>query len=504
MATSIAATIRRYAGGSGNTTITHGIAFRPGDVTTTLLTDRQLRVFVEGVEQAIYTEALDGRHFDNSVKVVLIQFIRSVTGTHSAEIRLGEARVTVDIAKQTLSSWPRVFLTPTDTFFLCTAVPFWYVLTPMTNLPSSPSYWGVWRDKYASTVPYTTIGSLPHWNDALAAVAPFRWEQLYPAAGYQWARHHYDYFCMTGDTKYLDRAIGGASFIVEDYHTPNSFGTPEHYGASMVDVLLHYWMTGLTSSRDGIRLNLNNSSIIFNSPPSSMSSTTYIRNHGRIHHNGLAGVVMGYHLNLSPVTNIWGSETAATWQDKALKYMEAALTQQFSDGHNTWPDTINDGGTSTSQYQFQWGLRSTAMLMYYAWVDPDSRILSHIQAGMDHINQCAWNAATLSWSYLLNTPCNPIGSFGAELNGFQMGILGWLFAKTGDTAYKTRGDEAMNGLAVNAFWPEAVNVPKQFNEINWGTMAYIADRIGASPPPPPPPPPPPAEVVSSPTLMFIG
>src|SRR5258706_12143955 len=101
---SIPAQLERFDGGSGSYTVTNGVAFRPGDLTTAMLTAKKLRVFVSGVEQAIYVEAQLGRHPDGSVKVALIQFIKTFSGAVSAAIRLGEVRGTSDIAKQTLNA----------------------------------------------------------------------------------------------------------------------------------------------------------------------------------------------------------------------------------------------------------------------------------------------------------------------------------------------------------------------------------------------------------------
>src|SRR5882672_7651715 len=116
---SVPAQLERFDGGSGSYTITNGVAFKPGDLTTTMLTAKQLRVLVGGVEQQIYVEALNGRHPDGSIKVALIQFIYSFSTPVSAEIRVGEARGTTDISKQTLNGYPSALIFPTSPTYLC-------------------------------------------------------------------------------------------------------------------------------------------------------------------------------------------------------------------------------------------------------------------------------------------------------------------------------------------------------------------------------------------------
>src|SRR5258705_4539221 len=215
--TSIAAQIERFDGGSGSYTITNGVAFKPGDLTTTMLTAKQLRVLVGGVEQQIYVEALNGRHPDGSVEVALIQFIYTFSTPVSAEIRIGESRGTIDISKQTLNSFPSALIFPTSPTYLCSATPLWRAITPMSNRPQGGA-WDTWEKRYSSTSPFTTAGSKIYYDDAVAT-SPNSAKYLhnYGTAAYDWACHHYEFFAMTGQGKYLWRGINGANFFIEYY-----------------------------------------------------------------------------------------------------------------------------------------------------------------------------------------------------------------------------------------------------------------------------------------------
>lgn len=464
--TSITAQLERFDGGSGSYTITNGVTFRPGDLTTVMLTAKQLRVFVGGVEQAIYVEALDGRHSDTSVKVALIQFIKTFTTPQAAEIRLGEVRQTTDISKQTLNDAPEALIFPTSPTFLCAAQPFWRPLIPMSSRPTG-TYWDIWENRYRSNSPYNTEGPEPAWADAIAAGSN-RQDEIYGSASYQWGRHMYEFFCMTGEGKFLYRAIRGASFFLIDYARPNNWGLPEQHIGNFVDALVHYWGTGVTSSRDAPLTAYANAGILFNISDEEMADRTFIYNHGRMAYDKLAPLVIGHHLGLSSVPS-WESG-AATWAAKALLMVEATLTQQFSDGHNTWPDEAGH------QQNWQCFERCAAMVMYYEWVAPDSRIPGHVLSAYNYINDNWWfTTPQHAWSL----EDDVASTVAAELNGFGLEVLAWLYRRNGGAAYTTRGDSAMDGIANEAFWPAAGNNPKFIGEINWGVMPYIAARQGA-------------------------
>lgn len=145
-ATGLSATLERWDGSSSSLAISNGIIFAEGDVTEAMIDDREIRVFVNGVEQAIYTEALDGRWPDGSVKSVLIQFSNTFTGSVSAEVRLGEVRQTTDISIQSIQPNPDGLLYLTSESYLCSAYPLWFDIAPQSSHPTSPDSFGVELD----------------------------------------------------------------------------------------------------------------------------------------------------------------------------------------------------------------------------------------------------------------------------------------------------------------------------------------------------------------------
>ena len=477
-AVSITAQLESFDGGSGSYTVTNGVAFRPGDLTTAMLTANKLRVFVGGVEQAVYVEALNGRHPDGSVKVVLIQFIKTFSGALSAEIRLGEVRQTSDISKQTLKAAPDAWLFPTSSTFLCAASPFCQSITPMSNRPQG-TFWDTWEQRFRSATPFQNEGWTPIYDHAIA-VGPLPDALIFPTT-MPWMKMHYEFFAMTGEAFFLNRGCKFADIFLNQYANPNNWAIGEEKMCASIDSTIHYWMTAIASSRDMALTAYANDARMFNISAAQMADRTYVNNHGRMHYNKLMNLVIGHHLQLSSVPS-WESG-ATTWAAKALLLVDSAITQQFSDGHNTWPDEV--GG----QQNWEVFQRDTAIIAYYNWVNHDSRIHDHILAGYNYINDTYWYPAQIGWSLADGT--GGIGSIGPTLNGFGLEVLAWLYRQDGTAGFKTRGDEAVNGVINGETWDGGSNHspvdwgfagqnPKVPGQINWGAMTYIAARQGVA------------------------
>lgn len=476
-ALSIPAKIERFDGGSGSYTITNGVAFRPGDITTADITARLLRVFISGVEQAVYTEALNGRHPDGSVKVVLIQFVKTFSGSVTGEIRVGEVRQTTDISKQVLLASPDAWLFPTNTAFLCAASPLWQSLTPMSNRPTG-TFWDTWETRFRSNSPFASEGWSPIYDYALTHVLP---DNLIFPTTMPWMKMHYEFFAMTGEAFYLNRGCNFADIFINQYALPNNWGIGEEKMCASIDALIHYWMTGIASSRDMPLTAYANDPRMFNISAANMADRTYVNNHGRMHYNKLMNLVIGHHLQLPSVPS-W-EPSASTWAAKALLLVDSAITQQFADGHNTWPD---EAGGQQNWEVFE---RDTAVIAYYNWVNHDSRIHDHILTGYNYINNTYWYPAQIGWSLADGT--GGIGAIGPILNGFGLEVLAWLYRQDGTASFKTRGDEAVNGVINGETldtggghspvdWGFAGQNPKVPGQINWGLMTYIAARQGVA------------------------
>lgn len=97
---SVASAVQRFDGGSGSVLVCCGFPLRPGDLTQSQHDAQQVRVLVGGVEQAVATTALLGRHTDGSLRSIGVQFQHTIPDASpiTAEVRLGETRTTTDLA----------------------------------------------------------------------------------------------------------------------------------------------------------------------------------------------------------------------------------------------------------------------------------------------------------------------------------------------------------------------------------------------------------------------
>jgi hypothetical protein len=469
----VAFAVASFDGTSGTKSISNGIPFPPGYVTEAMIASRQVRVFVGGVEKSCYVEALGGRHSDGSVKVCLVQFSQTgVSGTPlTGEIQLGTTRGTSDIAKQALDTQPTTLAWPTSTTFLTAANPFWQPLVPMSQRPTGGA-WDTWESLFRDR--------MEQWGD-YAGTNP-DWGLLYGGSGtYPMLKPGYEFALMTGEPVWLYHGRRIYDVIRTQYVNPNSWTFNESRQVLILDALTHYWLTGDPLSRSACADQCNNPSIIESVSASQLADRTYGNNHGRVHFANLAPLVVGHHLGYTPVPTTDEAAAGATWALKATAVANAALTQQFTDGHNTWPSATAEYPTATQQ-NWQVFLRSAALFMHEAWVASITGLEAHVQAGYDYIDADWWSSTNGGWAIANFTGFSGDGS--PDLNGFGLETVAWLYRQTSDAALVTRGDAAVAGLVANGYWtfpPGGVagRYVKQIAEMNFGIMAYIGARQGA-------------------------
>lgn len=97
---------------------------------------------------------------------------------------------------------------------------------------------------------------------------------------------------------------------------------------------------------------------------------------------------------------------------------------------------------------FMGALTAWALIQYYEEIDEDSRILPALITMADYMHDTCWDAAENSWNYT----DRDVGSTDPmdldpqpDLNLLIVPYLGWLYSKTFDTKWKTRGDLAFDG-----------------------------------------------------------
>ena len=132
-----------------------GFPLRQGDLMPSDLTARKFAVFVSGVEQSVYVEAMPGRFPDGSVRAVLVQFVYDIPSSTpiAAQVKLRTTRNTTDRAKVSMTPdvvWAvtvggvwgedgdiKAKLLPTDPTYLCATDATFQPLIPSSQMTAA-------------------------------------------------------------------------------------------------------------------------------------------------------------------------------------------------------------------------------------------------------------------------------------------------------------------------------------------------------------------------------
>jgi hypothetical protein len=229
--THIALTIRRFDGLTGPVLVSNGIPLAPGLLLPSGLSN--VRLFVGGVEQSIYIEALASRHPDGSVRSVLVQFNSNLSATLplTGELVIGTARTIATLAKPSASrSLPAAVALPSDPNYLVTTE----LVGPLIT----------------SAATRALGGSYPRYEDDFVTYADQHWA----AAGSQWAEDYYDraaiYYMQwqrTGNPEYWRRAGLHAMDYRKNYLEAGNYQASA-YWLQDEGIGLHYLATGDSAS----------------------------------------------------------------------------------------------------------------------------------------------------------------------------------------------------------------------------------------------------------------
>jgi uncharacterized protein YjdB len=225
--THIALTIQRLDGATGPVLVSNGIPLPPGLLLPSGLAN--VRLFVGGVEQSIYIEALASRHVDGSVRSVLVQFNSNVSPSQplTGELVIGQARATPALTKPTASrALPAAVALPSDPNYLVTTELVGPTITAAANRANGGVY-----SKY---------------EDDFGTYADQHWQ----LAGSQWGEDYYDraaiYYMQwqrTGNPEYWRRAGMLAYAYRHDYVEAGNYQV-SFYWYMGEGVALHYLATG--------------------------------------------------------------------------------------------------------------------------------------------------------------------------------------------------------------------------------------------------------------------
>ncbi len=137
-------------------------------------------------------------------------------------------------------------------------------------------------------------------------------------------------------------------------------------------------------------------------------------------------------------------------------------------------------GTATYARTFMVGLTCRALIEHHARTG-DPRIEPAVRLAMERCWQDAWVPADEAFQY----EAGDGGGGAAELNLMVAPAMAWLYARTGDTVWRDRGDAAFAGCARRG-WIDGM---KQFNQVyRWGFDYVRWRRAGPAVTTPPPTP----------------
>lgn len=194
--TIIEALVTRNQNGSGTTFISSGFPLPPGLVTENIITDKKIKVIVEGNEVAANVSALRGRHNDGTVRSAFIQF----TVASMAEDDTLTASVQIDNGVRTKND--PAYVRPTQNI----------VLNNNVLLPIDPNYLVSTQITFQNLLP---IGEgTPEEEKQYTTLANDRFDFLVAnpnegAARYEKGRAMLTLWARTGNIKYFNEAVTG-------------------------------------------------------------------------------------------------------------------------------------------------------------------------------------------------------------------------------------------------------------------------------------------------------
>ena len=168
--------------------------------------------------------------------------------------------------------------------------------------------------------------------------------------------------------------------------------------------------------------------------------------------------------------------SASQWPARLREILNQILSVQKADGSYSWTQIC--GG----QLNYMVGMLNDVLIEYYRDFEADPRIPDAVEKANEYLWTTQWIAADQAFNYA-SVNCTP-NSFGTnvggteaagDLNGLMIASFGWLYQRTGDAKWRTRGDEIMKGL-VSTRWAGHYAGSKQFNQGFAESYRYLGWR----------------------------
>jgi hypothetical protein len=437
-------TVVRFAGGTGTVLVSSGIPLAPGMLRAGQ--SKQVRLLVNGHEQPVFVKQLKGFHQDGSLRSILLQFRYPVASAGmSAQLVLGQNRTTAD-----LSAGPATY-------------PHKSPLPAAAALPSSPAYListGLVGRVMLAPDPYSpafesnfaTYGN-PKWSSYLSKYGSISASDANDLNYYDRAFIYYAWWVRTGNPEYWRRAAYLESAYRDRYLKANNYNIQPH-DLHIDGIEAHYLLTGDTASFTAVRKVAHQYYNLWMSHIGSLSSKY---NANRIQARVLDAYMTAARLDIRH----------HDYQAASRKALTLILGTQKSDGSYRFMTSCQQ------QLNFQTGLLNDALVEYYEVIDPDPRIPTAIKRSLDFLWNTQWLPGSGAFKYI-SAYCASQGSAKAapDLSMLIVSPFGWYAKLTGQSAYRTRGDQVFNE-AVKRAWLVG---EKHFNQNYRSSFHYLYYR----------------------------
>jgi len=292
---------------------------------------------------------------------------------------------------------------------------------------------------------------------------------------------YYARYARTGDVTFLNKAHAIAVAYRQQYVEANNYQVSPHW--SVVRGLeLHYRLTGDTLSRRAVAgmyswALSSFSQALWGDPKIAdlqNPNSQYMEN--RIQARVLQGALSSYRMNASFTKTDGLSFRASEWPARLREILNQILSVQKADGSFSWVQIC--GG----QLNYMVGMLNDVLIEYYRDFEADPRIPVAVEKANEYLWTTQWKATEQAFSYA-SVYCapNPWGTnvggteAAGDLNGLMIASFGWLYQRTGDAKWKTRGDAIMSGLILPR-WAGAYASSKQFNQAFAESYRYLGWR----------------------------
>jgi hypothetical protein len=290
---------------------------------------------------------------------------------------------------------------------------------------------------------------------------------------------YYARYARTGDITYLTKAHQIVLEYRQRYLEPNNYHVPPNW--SLVRGLeIHYRLTGDDLSRRAVAgmfaWGLSPFSDTDGGNPADLQNenSSYMEN--RIQARVLQGALSAFRLNASFTRSDGITFSEAEWPARLREMLNQILSVQKADGSFSWVQIC--GG----QLNYMVGMLNDVLIEYYRDFEPDPRIPVAVEKANEYLWTTQWIAAEQGFKYA-SVNCTPnqfgtnVGGMDAagDLNGLLIASFGWLYQRTGDEKWKTRGDAIMSGLVLQR-WAGAYASSKQFNQAFAESYRYLGWR----------------------------